>query len=133
MTNFTRSVLKALSAAAATAAVLVFIFAFAAYKSDDPTRLLHIFGMTAFFASCFAGGAVSRRGEGNMLKSLAFSGIYILLCFALSLIFGNNEEIGKILLTYLGGVASALLGGILFAGGKAKKPKGIKKYKKMHS
>lgn len=130
MTTFTRSVLKALSAAALAAAVLIFIFAFAAYKSKDPSGILHIFGMTAFLISCFVGGAVSRRDGGNILNSLVFAGIYIFILFAISLIFNSDTEIIKMLFTYLGGVAAAVVGGIFFAGKKGKKPKGLKKYKK---
>ncbi len=133
MTNFTRSVLKALLAAVIAATVLIFVFAFIAYKSEDPAKLLPTLGMIAFFVSCFTGGAAARRREGNILNSLVFACIYIFLCFALSLIFGGDRETGKILLTYLGGIASAVLGGILFAGGRQKKPKGLKKYKRIRN
>lgn len=133
MTAFTRSVLWALLAAILTAAVLIFIFALWAYNSDDPSSLVGIFGMAAFLLSCFTGGAVSRRGGGSILNSLLFAAIYILICFALSLIFESERGIATVALTYLAGLASALIGGMLFAGRKAKKPKTLKKYKKMRS
>ncbi len=131
MTAFTRSVLWALLAATLTAAVLIFIFALWAYNCDDPSALVGPLGMAAFFVSCLTGGAVSRRGEGNILTSLIFGIIFILVCFALSLIFGSSRSMGAILLTYFGGLAAALLGGILFGGRRTKKPKGLKNYKKM--
>ncbi|MBQ3184018.1 MAG: TIGR04086 family membrane protein [Clostridia bacterium] len=130
MTAFTRSVLWALLAATLTAAVLIFIFALWAFNSDDPSSLVGPLGMTAFFISCFTGGIVSRRGEGNIISSLLFGAAFILVCFALSLIFESDRGIGTLLLTYLGGLAAAILGGIFFGGKKAKKPKGIKNYKR---
>ena len=130
MTVFTRSVLKALLAAIVTAAVLIFIFALWAYNSDDPSALVGPLGMTAFFISCLAGGIVSRRGDGNILTCLIFGFVFIFICFSLSLIFDSDRGMGTLLLTYLGGLASAILGGILFGGKKAKKPKFLKKYNK---
>lgn len=131
MTAFTRSVLWALLAATLTAAVLILIFALWAYNSDDPSALVGPLGMTAFFISCFAGGIVSRRGEGNLLSSLIFGVVFIFICFAVSLIFESERGIGTLLLTYLGGLAAALLGGIIFGGKKAKKSKNLKKYNKL--
>ena len=130
MTVFTRSVLKALLAAIVTAAVLIFIFALWAYNSDDPSAMVGALGMSAFFISCFSGGIVSRRGDGNILTCLIFGFVFIFICFSLSLIFDSERSIGTLLLTYLGGLASAILGGILFGGKKAKKPKSLKKYNK---
>ncbi len=130
MTAFTRSVLWALLAATLTAAVLIFIFALWAFNSDDPSSLVGPLGMTAFFISCFVGGVVSRRGEGNLLTGLIFGVIFIFVCFAISLIFESERGMGALLLTYTGGLAAAILGGIFFGGKKAKKPKGIKNYKR---
>lgn len=130
MTAFVRSVLWALLAATLTAAVLIFIFALWAYNSDDPSALVGPLGMTAFFISCFSGGIVSRRGDGNILYSITFGSVFIFVCFALSLIFESDRDAGTLLLTYLGGLAAALVGGILFGGKKAKKPKTLKKYNK---
>ncbi|MBQ4601460.1 MAG: TIGR04086 family membrane protein [Clostridia bacterium] len=131
MTAFTRSVLWALLAATLTAAVLIFIFALWAFNSDDPSSLVGPLGMTAFFISCFTGGIVSRRGEGNLLTGLIFGVIFIFVCFAISLIFESERGIGTLLLTYLGGLAAAILGGIFFGGKKARKPKTLKKYNKI--
>ena len=130
MTAFARSVLWALLAATLTAAVLIFIFALWAYNSDDPSAMVGALGMTAFFVSSFTGGAVSRRGDGNFLSSLIFGIVFVFVCFALSLIFESDRGPGALLLTHLGGLASALLGGIFFGGKKAKKPKALKKYRK---
>ncbi len=130
MTVFTRSVLKALLAAIITATVLIFIFALWAYNSDDPSALVGPLGMTAFFISCLAGGIASRRGEGNILSSLIFGVVFIFVCFALSLIFESERGMGTLLLTYLGGLAAAVLGGIFFGGKRAKKSKALKKYNK---
>ena len=131
MTAFARSVLWALLAAVLTAAVLVFLFALWAYSSEDPSALVAPLGMTAFFVSCFTGGAVSRRGEGSFLSSLIFGVVFIFICFALSIMFESSRGIGVLLLTYLGGLAASLVGGILFGGKKAKKPKTLKKYRKL--
>ena len=131
MTAFVRSVLWALLAATLTAAVLIFIFALWAYNSDDPSAFVGPLGMTAFFISCFAGGIVSRRGDGNFLSSLIFGIVFIFICFALSLVFESERGIAAMLLSYLGGLAAALLGGIFFGGKKARKPKTLKKYNKI--
>lgn len=131
MTAFTRTVLWALLAAVVTAAVLIFIFALWAYNSDDPSSLVGIMGTAAFLLSCLAGGAVSRRGDTNILNSLAFAVLFILICFALSLVFNSERRIGTVVLTYLAGFASALIGGMIFAGKRTKKPKTLKKYKKL--
>ncbi len=133
MTAFVRSVLWALLAAILTAAVLIFIFALWAYNSDDPSAMVGAMGMSAFFISCFSGGIVSRRGEGNFLSSLTFGAVFIFVCFALSLIFESERGAGTLVFTYLGGLAAAILGGIIFGGKKAKKPKTLKKYKKSKS
>ena len=130
MTAFVRSVLWALLAATLTAAVLIFIFALWAYNTEDPSAMVGPLGMTAFFISCFAGGVVSRRGDGNILYGITFGAVFILVCFALSLIFESDRDAGTLLLTYLGGLAAALVGGILFGGKRAKKPKTLKKYNK---
>ena len=130
MTAFVRSVLWALLAAILTAAVLILIFALWAYNSEDPSALVGPLGLTAFFVSCFTGGIVSRRGDGNILSSLVFGLVLIFICLALSLIFESERGMGGLLLTYLGGLAAALVGGIFFGGKKAKKPKTLKKYNK---
>lgn len=130
MTAFSRTVLKALTAAILTAAVLVFIFGIIAYNSADPSRLAGLLGTVAFFSSCLAGGIVSRRGQGNILCSIAFSVIFILVCFSLSLLYNSQRSITTVLLTYLAGVITAVIGGILFGGKKTGKPKSLKKYNK---
>ncbi len=127
MTAFLRSVFKALLAATLTATVLIFIFAYAAYISPDPSRFAGILGMAAFFLSCLIGGIVSRRG-GNILSSLVFGLVFVSACLALSLVFQSQRSIGTRLLTCLGGLASSVAGGMIFGGKKSKKPKSLKKY-----
>lgn len=129
MISITRSMLKALLAALITAAVLVFILAFAAYKSADPRKLLGVFGIIALFVSAFAGGFTAKRETAGVAGSIIFAVLYILVCLAVSLIMGNKPAALNLLISYLGLMGSALIGGICAGGGKRKKPKSLKKYK----
>ena len=125
-----RSTLKALLAALLTAAALIFILAFIAFRTPDPHKLLSVFGTVAFFKSCLAGGAVSRRGEdAKILNTVLFTAVFILLCFVLSVTLGKSADIPRLLICYAGGVCASFLGALFLGGGKRKKPKGLKKYK----
>ena len=128
MTAFFRSVLKALLAATLTATVLIFIFAYVAYITPDPSRYAGILGMTAFFLSCLAGGGVGRREGGNIIASLVFGVVFVFICFVLTLVFPPQRDMGTRLLTYLGGILAAVIGAMIFRGKKSKKPKSLKKY-----
>ena len=130
MNSFVRSVIWALLAAVVTAAVLIFIFALWAYNSDDPSSLIKGFGTAAFLVSCFAGGVTGARERGNILGSIAFAVIYILVCLTLGLALGGSIGTDGLLI-YLGGIALALVGAIVFGGHRTRKPKNYRKFKKV--
>ncbi len=133
MISIARSTLKALLTALITAAVLIFILAFIAYRTSDPEKLLGFFGMAAFFVSCLAGGISAARDKGGIAGSVIFVLMYILICLALSLVLGSKAGMSKLVLIYLGGIAAAVLGTVLFPGGRSKKPKNLKRYKNNRS
>ncbi len=130
MTGLVRTALKALLVSVITAAVLILVLGFIAYKNSDPSRFIPIFGTVTLILSAFCGGAVSRRGGENILSSMFFAGIFILVVFGTALAFGGSADAVETLLNYLGSIAAAVVGGMLFAGGGSKKPKSMKKYKK---
>ena len=129
MTAFSKRVLKALTAAILTAAVLIFVSALIAYTRDDPAALTGILGLICFLLACFGGGIVAVR-EGNILSVLVFAAVFILICFGVNLACQSDRGALALLLTYLGGLGSAMIGALLFGSKKTKKPKNLKRYNK---
>ena len=131
--NF-KSLLKALLISVITMAVLLFIFAFVALKSNDSTKNLELYGRIVFFASAFAGCfyAVRSSDTSPLITALIYGGIYALVSFALSLALGGGN-ISKLWLPYLSLVAVSFAAALFGSRKKPKKPKGLKAFKKQKS
>ena len=131
MNNSLKSLLKALLVSVITMAVLLFIFAFVASKSEDSTKNLELYGRIIFFISAFSGCFYSARNapKSPVVYSLIFGGIYILITFAFSLLFGGGA-LQKLWIPYLGVIAVSLLASVAGAKKKPKKPKRLKAFKK---
>lgn len=131
MNNIIRSILKALLAAGITAAVLILIFAFAAFKSNDSTANVELFGRISFFAAVFAGALVAAKTtDKNALgTAFIFGGIFTVISYAVSLAMGGGS-LSKVWVMYLGAAAMCLIGGFVGSKRKPGKPKSFKKYKK---
>lgn len=126
------SLLKALLISVITMAVLLFLFAFIASVSEDPTKNLGIFGRVIFFVSAFAGCFFICRQDimTPLAGSLIYAFVYLLAGFFVSLIIGKGA-VGELLIPYLSVLAIALLTPFAGTGRRTKKPKSLKAFKKM--
>ena len=71
--------IKALTASLVTAAVLLFVFAFAALKTEDPSKNLELFAYVAILISAAVGGIFCTGSENRMISSVMFSFGFVLI------------------------------------------------------
>ena len=81
--------LKALTAAVLSAAVLLFVFAFAALRSDDPGKNLALFAYITIPVSAAVGGVFCTKSDNRRLSALLFSAEYILISLVFGCMFGT--------------------------------------------
>jgi len=130
MTGLFRSLIRALLLCVITAAVLILIFGAVADSSSDSTKNLALFGRATLFTSAFI-GALSMslsRDTGKLTSSILFGGVYIFICFALSLLFGDTELLSN-WVSYLTVIAVCIVCAFIGSKKKGKKPKNLKKFK----
>ncbi len=102
-----------------SAAVLAFIFTFAALMTEDPDKLLGGLAYTALFIGALVSGIVSPKSDVNPTFSSAMSGGgYALVVWLASMPYraGGEPGISPVisLLLYLGCIAVSAVGGLIF-------------------
>ncbi|MBR5515793.1 MAG: TIGR04086 family membrane protein [Clostridia bacterium] len=131
MNNNFKLLLKALLICIITMAVLLFVFAFIASKSEDSTKNLQLYARITFLVSAFIPCfVIGRNAESKpLVYSLIFAGIFLLISYGVSLIL-KNGSFSRLWLPYVSSIGLCIAAPVLSIRKKAKKPKGLKAYKK---
>ena len=132
-TDLIRSAAKALISALICAAILTLAAAAVALTAPDPNTVVGILAIVILIISALTGGIVSARlsPERPIITALSFAAVYILIHIASHLVFdGGQASFLKMLISYVGMIASALLGCIITKPKSTKASKGVRKFKK---
>jgi len=109
------TMIKAVSAAIISAALLLFVFSGIAYYSADPAESLAVFGKIIYFSGASVCGVIcgmKRQSEENrIVPTVVSSTVYIFILWAISMLVGSDESSPGIIyrtLFYLGGILTSV-------------------------
>lgn len=115
----------------AVALLLLLVGCFIAYKSEDPVSVSRITALTGLCITFLLGGImapiITKNGK---ISSLITGAALVLLLFAVSLFFENENAVYIKLLLYLSGVGISFAGGLL-TGIHKRKSSAMARYKKL--